>query len=125
MGGMAVGMSGAIIVKGYAEKFVFINQLKIRKNKYPDPRIARESLSIAYDIIHEMEYLISSNNANNFGKIKNVLEQHSLKMHSNLQKRHSFLRGLFSKTKLPGDFSKFIQAASHKLNEFEKDQFNN
>lgn len=112
--------SGAHIMKAYLEKYVFVNQYKTKKNKYDDPYIARQSLAIAYNLIHEMEDLIKSNHADNFDQIKKAVKEQVSVMHHVLKERQPKLRMWFLKTTLPSDFSKCLYEGWAKLHELEK-----
>lgn len=112
--------SSAEIVRQYFEKYVFISSLKIRKNKYEDGELARMTLSIAYDIIHEMEHLIRSNHANDTEIIKQYLRQQVGLMHRILKKRQPLIISWFIRTNLPPDFGTCIHEAWFKLHHAEK-----
>lgn len=117
-----MGVSGAAIVKNYLERYVSTNLMKTKKNKHSDQPLARFSLSIAYNIIHEMDYLIFSNNANDFDFIKTCLKQNVALLRQELKKRQSVFSGWFTKTLLPEDFGKCVYDAWYSLHELEKQQ---
>lgn len=112
--------SAAEIVRQYFEKYVFISSLKIKKNKYEDGELARMALSIAYDIIHEMEHLIRSNHADDIEIIKQYLRQQVGLMHQILKKRQPLIISWFKRTSLPPDFGTCIHEAWFKLQHVEK-----
>lgn len=113
--------SAAAIVQEYLQRYVYISLLKTKKNKNIDPYTARILLASAYNIIHEMEYLEFSNNANNFEHIKNYVKDQVGVIHSELKKQHSYLRRYFVKTTLPSDFEKCVYEAWFRLQYFEKE----
>ncbi|MBA2654279.1 MAG: hypothetical protein H0U71_04330 [Gammaproteobacteria bacterium] len=114
-----MGTSGAAIVKNYLEKYVYINSLKTRKNNYLNPNMARISRAIAYNIIHEMEFLILSNQADDYGYIRRYLKEEITELHRELKSHQSFFPWLFTKTTLPSDFGRCVHEAWFELRQRE------
>lgn len=117
--------SGAAIVKEYLEKYVFINIFKTKQRKYVDQQLARKSLAVAYDIIHLMEDLIKSNNANDFEVIKKCLRKKVTVIHNELKEKQGFFACLFVQPQLPPDFDKCIHTAWSWLLLYEKQYLQN
>lgn len=110
--------SGAAIVKDYLKKYIYVNQLKTKQNRYIDQHLARKTLSIAFNIIHEMEDLIFSNNANDLHHIKKCLRESLGHIRKELRQRQNFLQRMFVKPQLPPDFDKCVNEAWSEVQEF-------
>lgn len=112
--------SAAAIVKKYLEKYAAINVLKTRQNKYKDQPLARNTLAIAYDIIHAMNALILINEGNNYPEIKRNIRKHVGILQRLLKKDQSFFESWFSTIEFPKDFEKCLKTAWCLLQNFEK-----
>jgi hypothetical protein len=107
--------SAAQIVKNYLDKYICTNLVKTRKQKYTDQPCARKTLSVAFNISHEMDNLIRSNNANDLPAIQSCLREQIAFMRQELQDRQTFYEKLFRKTALPPDFDRCLHEAWHKI----------
>lgn len=113
--------SAAAIVKSFMDKYIFINLLKTKKNRYGDQALARFTLSMACHIAEEMDFLVRSNNANDFLAIKDCMKKYVALIHSELRHRQTLL-DFFTKTKLPPDFGRCVNEAWYRLHDFEKEE---
>lgn len=112
--------SAAEIVKSYLEKYICVNVIKTKKNKYVDKPLARSALSVACLIVEEMNNLIRSNKADDFITIKKCLKNQVNEIHQQLREKQTFLQFCFHKTKLPPDFGRCVNDAWYYLWRYEK-----
>lgn len=114
--------SAAEIVKSYMEKYILINMLKTKQNRYEDIVLARSTLSVAFHILQEMNFLIRSNNANDLCSIKKFLNDQLTVIHNQLRQRQTIL-DYFTQTKLPPDFGRCINDTWFQLGHFERESY--
>lgn len=112
--------SAAAMVKSYLEKYIYINVIKSKQNKYSDRELARSMLSVASHIVEQMNDLIRSNRADDFIAIKGCLNDQTALIHEALKDKQTVMQSLFSKTKLPRDFGRCVNDAWFGLGYYEK-----
>lgn len=116
--------SAAAIVKSYLEKYICVNVIRTKGNKYEDRVLARSALSIACLIVQEMNDLIRSNKADDFATIKKCLKNQVNEIHHQLQDKQTFFQYCFRKTQLPPDFGRCVNDAWFYLWRYEKQHLN-
>jgi hypothetical protein len=111
IGGFEVDQSAAELVKQYLEKYILINELKIKNHKYKNLKLARLTRYFAFDIIRHMSELIETNHANNFDEIYSFLKSQEQILRKLCKKVQYGILGTFLSESLPSDFEKCLHAA--------------
>jgi hypothetical protein len=106
-----VDKSAAELVKQYLEKYILINELKIKNHKYKNLKLARLTRYFAFDIIRNMSELIEINHANNFVEIYCFLKSKEHVLSKLCKKVQYGILGVFLPARLPRDFEKCLYAA--------------
>lgn len=101
------------------QKYILINLLKTKKNKYENKVVARATLTVAFDILERMNYLILSNNSEDHQAIENCLQEQIKIVESEIKSDKTLLQWLFTKTELPVDFGRCVNDARYALSKLE------